>query len=51
VTEDTLHSQEIFSFTAVVSDLFNDDVSSSDYVTSNDGMIELEGMWKEAVVA
>jgi hypothetical protein len=44
VTEDTLESQEVLNFTAVVSDLFNDDVSSSDYVKSNDGMIELEGM-------
>jgi hypothetical protein len=50
VTEDTLDSQEILSFTTVVSNLFNDDVSSPDYITSNDGMIELEGMWKEAFV-
>jgi hypothetical protein len=33
--------------------LFNDPLSNSGYVVSNDGMImnhELEGMWKEAVV-
>jgi hypothetical protein len=39
VTEGTLDSQKILNFTAVVSDLFDDDISTSDYVTSNDGMI------------
>jgi hypothetical protein len=36
------------------SSLFNDAVSSLNYITSNDWMIvnnELEMMWKEAVVA
>jgi hypothetical protein len=32
--------------------LFNDAVSSSDYVASNDRMInELEWIWKDAIVA
>jgi len=39
VTEDTLDSQDILNVTAVVSDLFSDDISNSKYVTSNDGII------------
>jgi hypothetical protein len=35
-----------------ICDLFNNCVSSSDYIASNNRTInELEGMWKEAVVA